>query len=101
MTFQFFLLIVLILVLRSFHVEGDIIGIVAASYQDLSDKQPVRDVPCYAKFIKIILHGYICFNRKNIYFLNTTATPFMSAIQHNSLLINYNGCYVFTYGLTC
>jgi hypothetical protein len=65
-TFQFFLLIVL--VLGSFHVEGDIIGIVAASYQDLSDKQPVRDVPCHAKFIKMILHGYMCFNRKNIYF---------------------------------
>jgi len=32
---------------------------------------------------------------------NTTATPFTSAIQHNSLLINYNECYVFTYGLTC
>jgi len=31
---------------------------------------------------------------------NTTATPFTSAIQHNSLLINYNECYVLTYGLT-
>jgi hypothetical protein len=68
MTFQFFLLVVLVLILGSFHVEGDIIGIVAASYQDLSDKQPVRDVPCHAKFIKMILHVYICFNRKHIYF---------------------------------
>jgi len=59
MTFQFFLLIVLILVLGSFHVEGDIIGIVAASYQDLSDKQPVSDIPYHAKFIKMILRGYL------------------------------------------
>jgi hypothetical protein len=57
MAFQVFLLIVLILVLGSFHVEGDIIGIVAASYQDLSDKQPVRDVARHAQFFKTTLHG--------------------------------------------
>ena len=62
MAFQFFVLIVFILVIGSFHVEGDIIGIVAASYQDLSDKQPVRDVPRHAQFIKTLLHGQMCVN---------------------------------------
>jgi hypothetical protein len=38
------------------HVEGHVIGIVATTNQDLSDKQPMRDVPGHKKFTDKIRH---------------------------------------------